>query len=132
VATTADIVRGAYLRLGLIRANGQPTAAEADVGLIALNDMMFSWANDGVDIGHTALALSDTFSLDDKFHGGVKAMLAIRLAEENGDDLKPKLVDDAGQGWMALQAAYIEAPEAGFDGGMNWRHRGSDPAEDDA
>jgi hypothetical protein len=124
VATTADIVRGAYLRLGLIRANGEPTAAEAAVGLLALNDMMFAWANEGVDISHTELALATTFPLDAKFHGGVKAMLAVRLAEENGDDIKPKLAEDAAQGWLALQAAYISAPDASFDSGMNWRHRG--------
>jgi hypothetical protein len=130
VATTRDIVRGAYLRTGLIRANGQPPAADADIALIALNDMMFSWVNDGVDVEHTELALADTFPLEAKYHGGVKAMLAVRLAEENGDEIGPKLAQDAADGWAALQAAYVTAPEAGFDGGMNWSHRGGTPDYD--
>lgn len=132
MATTfADIVRGAYRRTALIRDNAQPSAAEAQNGLDACNDMMHAWVNDGVDIGHTSKVLSDTFSLADRHVQGVKALLAVRMAEEHGDEIGPVLARDAETGWAALQAEYFGDVTAGFDGGMHSIHMGSEAENDD-
>lgn len=132
MATFRDIVRGAYRRTALIRDNGEPSAAEAQNAMDALNDMMFGWKLDGVtlDPAHTIKALGDTFTLADEHIAGVKAMLAVRMAEEHGDDIPPKLLQDAESGWMALQAAYFGDKKASFDPGMLPRWNVSTPEED--
>jgi len=83
--------------------------------LTALNDMIFSWEGDGVDVDHTAYTLSSNFALGDKYVAGVKAMLAVRMASEFGIQITPQVAASAQRCWEALQAEYITAPDASFD-----------------
>lgn len=48
--TVRKIITGAMRLLGLVQANEQPSAAEIDVGLKALNVMIDSWSNDSLMI----------------------------------------------------------------------------------
>lgn len=88
--------------------------------LTALNDMMFGWAADGVDISHSAYLIGSTFALDSEYEAGTKAMLAVRMSSEFGMPISQQVMASAANGWERLQAAYIEAPEASFDEALTY------------
>lgn len=61
MSTARDICRRALTRARVIAAGEEPSAEDASDALALLNDMMFGWSAQGVDIGHAALVLADTF-----------------------------------------------------------------------
>jgi hypothetical protein len=64
----------------------------------------------------TTIALTLTsIPLLERFEDGVICMLAVRLAPSVGVPASQDLRDMANEGWAALQAAYIQAPQADFD-----------------
>ncbi|RMF00499.1 MAG: hypothetical protein D6773_11345 [Alphaproteobacteria bacterium] len=108
MATMRDIVDGAARRLRIIGAGEALDAGDADALLTALNDMMASWSKRGVDIGWSgALALSATFPLEDAHIEAVKAMLAVRAADDFGTSPSEVTVRDAREGWRMIQADYM-------------------------
>lgn len=115
--TMLAIVTGGYRRLGLLRNNETLEAEEAAIGLSALNGMMHNWRNYSVDIEHTSLDLADTFPLDEKYDDGVSAMLAVRVAGENGDEVPAQTARSASECWTSLLAEYGEfsSVTASFD-----------------
>lgn len=88
--------------------------------LTALNDMMFGWVADGVDVSHSAYALDGTFALNSEYEAGTKAMLAMRISSEFGMPISPPVIMSAANGWERLQSAYIAAPEATFDDALRY------------
>lgn len=108
MATASEIVKRAYRRLNVIRPNADPTAAQADYGLNAFNEMLDSWAGEGVDV-------TDDLPIAAKYERGVVALLSQRLAPDFGLSLPPQIEREARDGWRTLQAGYISAPEADFD-----------------
>lgn len=99
----------------------QTDAAEA---LEVLNDMMHSWASEGMDYTHTSLALGDTFPLASSLHQGVKAMLAVRLADDYmGGQLTPGIARDASNGMKQLLNTYITLVDSEFDPVFNNMNR---------
>lgn len=111
MATMRDVVIGGLKQTGVVPLGQAPENAEVADGLDVLNDMMHSWAANGVDITHTTKTLLETFPLADKHLAGVKAMLAIKICGTNGAQPSAATVLDAKYGWIALQAVYIVAPE---------------------
>lgn len=84
----------------------------------ALNDMLAGWAAVGVDVAHTAFAIGDDFPLADSLASAVKAMLAVRIAAGLGQEISAQLAASAASGWTAIQAAYIDVPDAQFDSAL--------------
>lgn len=108
MATARDIVSGALRRLTL-RGSGEPIPAnEAQDTLAALNDMMHAWKGQSLTYEHTTMELSTTFPLEDDLHQGVKAMLAIRIADEFGGAaiVTQKIYDDAEAGQHMVAGRY--------------------------
>ena len=103
MTTANDIVTGALKRLRVIASDETPNAADAADGLAALNDMMHALDMEGVVINWASLASSGTFPLGARHEQGVKAMLAVRLAEDHGKPIGNRLGQDAVTGKMALQ-----------------------------
>ena len=108
MATASEIVNRAYRRLNVLRPNATPSAAQADYGLNAFNEMLDSWAGEGVDV-------TDDLPIAAKYERGVVALLAQRLAPDFGLQLPPQIEREAREGWRTLQAGYITAPTADFD-----------------
>lgn len=107
MTTMQDIVRGAAKRIGVIRGAEDMDSSDAGDFLEALNGMMAMWPAQGVDVlWSSALALTDTFPLEAKHEEGVKAMLAVRYAEQFGKAVGPILARDERAGWNALFADY--------------------------
>lgn len=190
MATVLDIVAGAMRDIGRLQANEDPPSEDSAAVLEQLNQMMFEWAGDGVDVLHSAFVLADTFvffvppadadsdtisaisyqggwdanansptiasatgtegyvykvttagstTLDNvtswllndfavyngtewlrgirsqRFDGGVRAMLAQRVAPEFGTGVPDHIIMRAANAWTAIQAAFIKPPQAGFD-----------------
>lgn len=61
MATVRDIITRTYKRLRVIAEGETPSASAMSDGLDALNDMIYSWATDGVDVLSQGFALNDTF-----------------------------------------------------------------------
>ena len=114
--TMLQIITMGYKRLGLLRHTETLSAAEAQDGLDAANGMIHNWRNYGVDITHTDKALADTFPLDEKFDEGFACMLAVKMADENGDQAGAQTRQTAYDCWKSLLAEYLTTPdEATFD-----------------
>lgn len=80
MTTVQDIVSRAYRHLGVSSADTLLEADEVAEGVAVLNDMLFAWELDSVDLELTAdLSSADTFPLDRKFDEGTSFLLASRL-----------------------------------------------------
>lgn len=56
----------------------------------------------------------------DPFIGGLVAMLAVRLADDYGREVKPKTLLDAEKGWQNLLSYFIVPDQPTFDRGLSW------------
>lgn len=112
MATMQHVATRALKRLGLVPLGGTADYRELQLANFALNDMISSWEVDlGAAFSHTDKDLTDVFPFDDEHVQGVAAMLAIRLLDEKGKESSPSIEYDARQGWLSLQASYVESPE---------------------
>lgn len=103
MTTTAQIVTRALRKIRVVAKDEAAPAAEMSEGVDALNMMLHQWKLRGVDLTHTNLAASDTFSLDPEFEEGTVYLLAERLAP----DYNRPAGFDADDFFRAIQAAYM-------------------------
>lgn len=129
MATIQDICTGALRKLGVVSANETPSTNDAGFCLSELNDMMAEMPAHQIYLNWTALGLSDTFPLDSKHEGGVKAMLAVRVSPGFGGDalLSAVLVRQANDGYSRLFGDYHRPDELAVDDGLQdmpgiWNH----------
>lgn len=107
MATALDIIDGAMRKLGLLEANAQPSAEDAALGLTSLNDMCNAWNAQGIYTGFSTLSTSDSeFILDERHHGGVKAMLADYIAADYGTQASMSVKAQAYKALLLLKADY--------------------------
>jgi hypothetical protein len=106
MTTVRSIIESAQRKIGVVAIDEPMTADQAEIGLSALNAMMFAWALYGVDVSHATLAIGDDFPLAEKFVEGTIYMLARKLAPDFGT---AGVDDDAF--FRALQAAYLTINE---------------------
>jgi hypothetical protein len=119
MTTMADIVTGALKRLRVVNPRHAITAIDMSEGLAALNRMMHSWKAQGVDTDHETLEQTDDFPLDEEHEQGTIALLAVRIASDKGKEIDAGVARDAEQGWLGLQAEFVDsAPAASFDTGL--------------
>ena len=112
-------------------------AARAAVGLDLFNDMLGALQAEGSTVAAPAVggcttitesgvaeeltlpyALNDAFPFSARHEQGIKASLAIRIAPGAGVQVAPVLQRDADNGWRALVASYIQAPQSQNDLGL--------------
>lgn len=73
------------LRLaGVTPHNRAPSAAEMNDGVSLLNEMLNSWAIDGLDLGWVDVEQTDIVRVDDAYLKGIKYCLAVDIAGEHG------------------------------------------------
>lgn len=102
MATTLEIVTRAFRKIGVVSATETLTADQVASGVDTLNMMMHAWKTRGVDVTHSDLAASDTFTLDPEYHEGTVYVLAGRLSPDYS--IPPEF--DADDWFRTLQAAY--------------------------
>ena len=77
-------------------------------GKKALDLMLSGWAARGVNV-------DAAIPLPAKHERGIVALLAMNLSDDYRQTPGPSVQRDAEDGWRALEAAYITAPDATFD-----------------
>lgn len=110
MATSTQIITRALRRLSILPPGGTAAAYQLTHGLDELNDMLDSFAADGVNI-------DPSVPIPAQFRAALIAKLALRLSSSYGEAavVSPLLMKEADDGWKALQAAYVFAPNASFD-----------------
>lgn len=116
MATVADIIARAYRKIGVTPLGETITAAEADEGLSAFNEMLSAWKLAGVNLTYSDLGMADTFPLANEYREGTIYMLAGRLAPEF---MVPQGFD-ADDFFRRIQAAYATAPAVTIDGALTY------------
>ena len=106
MATALDIITGALKLLEVNTAESAITAAEAEDGLTALNDMMNEWNIDGINVGYETLEdTEDVLYVDLGSIGAMKANLAVYIAPEYGRIVTPQLQMRADKSKKSLRAS---------------------------
>ena len=106
MATVLDVVTGALKLLEVRTAESPVTAAEAEDGLTALNDMMNEWNIDGVNVGYETLdEITDELFVDLGAIGAIKANLAVYIAPEYGRLVNDTLVARADRSKNSLRTS---------------------------
>ena len=106
MATARDIITRALTKRRIIGLGRTPTAAELTDGLSDLNDMLFAWRNDGIDIGHVEVTADDTLDVPDDHILPIVLSLAERMTVYGGQ-MDPADVLAAEQGRSTLRAQYF-------------------------
>ena len=119
MATANDVIKGAMRLLDKVAAGETPTAAEAQDGLQALNQMMHAFALDGIDLGHADLALAGAVNLPASHTKALKYLLAVDLASEYDMDPPAVVAVQAQDGMRLLEAHYAEVPTMDQDRGLS-------------
>lgn len=113
--TIRDRVYRALRMLGVSDPEETPSAAQAQYGLLAANEMARAWKGKGVDIGHNADWTLDSIldaELPREHHEAFTALLAITLMPEYPGTVLPAATGAiAMDGWNSLQAAYMDTSE---------------------
>lgn len=108
MTTAQNLITRACRQANLIEAGETPSAAVASDALDTLNEMLHGWAKKGVDLQHVTMALGDAFLLDDSYLEGIKDNLTLRLAEQYGRVLDPRVSMRAEDAFKAFQAHTLE------------------------
>jgi hypothetical protein len=117
---TAQQLINRTLRLLGVKAEGQTATPEQSVGALdAMNDMLFAWRDQGVDLGHTALALGDTIPYQDDHLAAIRYSLAVELAPEYGRPVQGEIAANQMKYFRALQALYCNPPFMATEAALN-------------
>lgn len=106
MTTVTEAVSGALQLLEVRTAESSITAAEAEDGLVSLNDMMNEWNVDGINVGYETLE-----DIEDELHvklgsiGAIKANLAVYIAAEYGRIVSDTLDRRASRSKKSLRAS---------------------------
>ena len=89
--------------------------SEGRAAMRILNDMMFMWAARGVYLGYTNVDnLGDEVTVPDGAIMGIKAHLAIMLADKYDVPVSASLALKASQGWEAILNIAINTDESQY------------------
>ena len=101
--TYGDFIRDALGMLGILGETETASAEQAAHGLRVLNNLVFDWQAEGIDIPWAAYSSpTATMTLHERDQQAVMANLALRLAPSYGVALSPALVDMAQNGWTRV------------------------------
>lgn len=80
---------------GVLGVGEAASSEDMNAAVDTLNDMLFAWALDGMDLGHSEVTSADTLYIDAAFIRAVRYSLAIELALEHGTQLMPGVAQGA-------------------------------------
>src|SRR3954471_16611270 len=108
--TIGDLVTRALQLAGVVGMNRAPSADEMIDGIDTLNEMLASWALDGMDLGLNTLVQTDEDLIDAAFVKGIRYNLAVELAGAHGilNELPANIVNSAEEEQEKIRAALID------------------------
>lgn len=110
MAVVLDVIKRSLRMIGVVAEGETPGAAQAEDALITLNGMLAGWEGVGIRLGVPELALTDTVPLPPSHDDAIAYNLALALATEYGNDLRPAVVAKAEEGMAALRSMYSVPP----------------------
>jgi hypothetical protein len=113
--TVHDLIRRSMRALGVLRSGENPSAAEAADALDTLNDMLNAWRQEGIDLEHLTLALTDVLPYPDDHVACIRYNLSVELAAEYGVGLSPSVAMQARRTFLALRSQYMQPVELSVD-----------------
>lgn len=121
--TVAELVTRALQLAGIVGMNRTPSAFEMNDGLATLNEMLESWALDGMDMGMGTLLVTDEDLWDASFVRGIRYSLAVELAAAHGllNELPAHVPVTAESEQGKIRAALADIDYARCDKALLWR-----------
>jgi len=117
MATASDIINDALEEIGYKSAEAPVEAADAQLGLRKLNDMLAEWNDPGIKLGAAPVAaLADTVRLPRGAVGAVKLNLAGRLAGPFSRPISVELAASIKASTDALLRAIVKPIEVEYPG----------------
>jgi hypothetical protein len=118
MATVSEVVTRAARLAGVAGVGSALSAEDMDWGIDTLNDMLFAWALDGMDLGHSEVVSSDTLLVDDAYLRGIRYSLAVEMAAEKGTEIAATVpviaMDEQGK----IRAALCDIDEMRVDSAL--------------
>lgn len=74
---------------GTLGVGEEASSEDMNAAVDTLNDMLFAWALDGLDLGHSEVTAADTLYVDSAYIRAIRYSLAIELSIEHGTQLMP-------------------------------------------
>jgi hypothetical protein len=124
--TIGELVTRALQLAGVVGMNRAPSASEMDDGIDTLNEMLFSWALDGMDLGWQTAVQTDNVLVDDAYIKGIRYGLAVELAGAHGilNELPRSVIETADNEQAKIRAALFEVDNLRADDGLLRRKYG--------
>ena len=115
--TLADLVTRALRLAGVVGNNRAASSEEMNEGISTLNEMIASWALDGMDLGLAEMVLGEDVLVDDAYIKGLRYNLAVELANEHGiaAELPAYVVQSAEDQKDKIRAALIDVDNLRID-----------------
>lgn len=110
---TLTLITNSLRSIGVLRAGVAPSAAQGEVALGNLNQLMASLAGDGIDLGYLPTTdITDDIALPLEDQATIQAMLALIEASERGIEPPAMVAYTAEQGRQRmLRNAFLLAQE---------------------
>jgi hypothetical protein len=123
VATVLDVTSRALRLIGALAESENPTAAQSDDAIVALQAMLGEWETRGLKLGavvdQTPFVAATTLALPITHLNAITLNLAVLLAAEYGAaQAMQMLVPQAERSFDALLAAYVRPPVAPVDAAL--------------
>jgi hypothetical protein len=113
--TALECITRALRKIRVYGAGEDPSAADSEDCLLALNQMLFGWGSNGIDLAHTELGLSDELDVPDDHCEAITLSLAERIAADFGAQVSPVDSAIADQGRSALRAYHFSIKTIGIE-----------------
>lgn len=103
MTTALTVIQKALSKIGVRSREVDLTTDEISDAIDELNDMMYEWDADGLNLGYTTVTAStDTVTTPDWSMGCIKNNLAIRLAPDFGGEVTQALIHLADMGYETI------------------------------
>jgi hypothetical protein len=113
--TALEVITRALRTLKVYGAGEDPSAADEEDCLLALNNMLAGWSINGIDLAHITLIASDTLDVPDDHLEAICLSLAERIAGDFGAEITPANQAIADQGRAAIRAYHFNIATLGID-----------------
>jgi hypothetical protein len=118
MTTAQDLIDSSAKQAGIL-AEGQSLEGGINTdALNRLNRMLDRWQNDGIDLGLSNLAASDTIYVDDADEEAIELNLTLRLMVRHRRPISPGLSQAGQTALTELQAKYANITEMSLDNAL--------------
>lgn len=112
MTTARTLIKGALRLIRVVDSTEEPEAEEMADALLAMNQMIHGWENEGIYTDYEDVKLTDDMPFPNRDLKHIRYLLAAELAAEWGRQMSPEVAVQAREGKETLQAHYGIQPES--------------------